>query len=121
MPDYALERDTAINVHGQYWGSVLQALLATLPNRDQYEQLVKAHSDALSNIGVKYMAFFPRGYATREDGVHPAQRAMDYAVHVVKMALIKEYEDETVSGIKGSLKLRMAKNCISRQEGAQEA
>jgi len=87
MPNYALEYDTAPTVHGPYWGSVIQAFLKTLPTPDQYAQLVKAHSDALSNYGINYLDFFPQDYATREDGVHPALKAMDYAVFVVKKTL----------------------------------
>jgi hypothetical protein len=87
MPNYALEHNTALTVHGPYWGSVIQAFLKTLPTPDQYAQLVQTPSAALSNYGINYLAFFQPDYATREDGVHPALQAMNYAVFVVKQAL----------------------------------
>lgn len=87
MPDYALEQETALTVHGPYWGSVLQEFLTILPTPDQYAQLIQAHRNALSNIGVNYLAFFQPDYAALEDGVHPNKKAMAYALALIKRRL----------------------------------
>jgi hypothetical protein len=94
MPDYARERDTALNVHGPYWGSVLQAFLMTLPTPDDYAQLIQAHRNALSNIGVNYLEFFQPDYAAREDGVHPNKKAMAYALALIKNRINNCLSDE---------------------------
>lgn len=87
MHDYALERETALTVHGPYWGAVVQEFLTTLPTPDQYAQLIQAHRNALSNIGVNYLAFFQPDCAALEDGVHPNKKAMAYALALIKRRL----------------------------------
>lgn len=83
MPDFAQEITTAIEQHGNYWGTVIQALSA-VPNMADYTALVDAHATALSNFAdVKYLQFYDRDYASF-DGVHPREDAQNYAADVLK-------------------------------------
>ena len=90
MPNYELEKSVAITKHGDYWGGVLQLLLATPPTQDQFNQLKDYHKSELEFYpGVtSYFDFYKNDYVTI-DGAHPILRSQRLAVQEI---LYKLYE-----------------------------
>jgi hypothetical protein len=89
MPDFQREKDTALEKHGQYWGSLIQAFLAHVPTESEYQALAAFHeSEMRFYTGVKtYFDFYSQGQYKSFDGTHPAPETQHHAAQLVKEAL----------------------------------